>query len=473
MTYEVDGNWAGRTIARRDFLKLGGAGLAGAALLGVAGCRGGDQRGAESRENVKGAKTLVEGKGGGEEIVYWTSFTGAVEVDALKRIVNSFNEQSSDAQVTMIQVPGDVTDVSKLMTAVRGGSGPDVYHLDRFTVAQRAADGVLQPLDEFRAQDLEEQYLESAWDEVMFKGKPYALPFDSGVHGGLFYRKDMLEEAGADLGEFEPENGPITISRLKEVADSLDVTEGSSYTRLGFVPWLYSGFPYTWGFVFGGEFFDPESCEVTPTDPAIVQAFQTMYYDWAGEKGPQKVQEFVNTYFPPGGNPAQDPFFTGHLGMLVLGEWYIPLISKYAKDLDYGVTYLPVPEEGQFAAGWSGGWSAVIPQGVQNPEAAYEFASYMCGEEAQRIYVEDTQHLPTWKSLLENEDLYPGNFGFFRDLLPDSKVRPALPVGAQYWDELTAAQESVYLNKAQPEPALQNVKDRVQQRLERYCPIEG
>ena len=31
----------GRKISRRDFLKLSGAGLAGAALLGVAGCGGG------------------------------------------------------------------------------------------------------------------------------------------------------------------------------------------------------------------------------------------------------------------------------------------------------------------------------------------------------------------------------------------------------------------------------------------------
>jgi multiple sugar transport system substrate-binding protein len=31
----------GRGLSRRDFLKMGGAGLAGAALLGTAGCGGG------------------------------------------------------------------------------------------------------------------------------------------------------------------------------------------------------------------------------------------------------------------------------------------------------------------------------------------------------------------------------------------------------------------------------------------------
>ena len=86
---------------------------------------------------MEGAKTLVKGEGGGEEVVFWTSFTGPVDVASLTKIVKTFNEQSSDATVTMVQVPGDETDVSKLMTAVRGGVGPDVYHLDRFTTSER------------------------------------------------------------------------------------------------------------------------------------------------------------------------------------------------------------------------------------------------------------------------------------------------------------------------------------------------
>jgi multiple sugar transport system substrate-binding protein len=38
---EGSGVYAGRKLNRRDFLKMSGAGLAGAALLGAAGCGGG------------------------------------------------------------------------------------------------------------------------------------------------------------------------------------------------------------------------------------------------------------------------------------------------------------------------------------------------------------------------------------------------------------------------------------------------
>jgi multiple sugar transport system substrate-binding protein len=113
----------------------------------------------------------------------------------------------------------------------------------------------------------------------------------------------------------------------------------------------------------------------------------------------------------------------------------------------------------------------VIPKGAKNPEGAYRFMERMCGEEGQRTYLKRAQHLPTWQSLLENEDLYPENVAFFKDLLPDSKVRPALPVGALYWDELAKAQESVTLNESKPEAALQEVRDRVQSALDRYCPV--
>ena len=462
----------GMRLSRREFVKRGGAGLMGAMLLGASGC-GGNGTSQGSSANVQGAKTLVKGEGGGDEVVFWTAFTSPVDVESLTRIVKTFNEQSSNAKVTMVQVPGDETDVSKLMTAVRGGVGPDVYHLDRFTTSQRAADGVLQPLDQYADPAIGDEYIGFAWEEVLYEDKPYALPFDTDVRA-LYYRRDMLRDAGIDPAEFDAQNGPVTVARLTEIAAAVDETKGNSYSKIGFIPWFDQGFHYTWGFDFGGEFFDKKACEITPTDPRVVEAFQTMFYDWAEEKGPEKVQEFIDTYYPPAPPPppAQHPFITGRLALVVSGDFFISLLDRYGKDVDYGITYLPLAEGTSEPTTWSGGWSAVIPQGAKSPEAAYEFISYMCGEEAQRVYVEDTRHLPTLRSLQQEDALYTEEHRFFKDLLPDSKSRPPLPVGAQYFDELLAAQEAVTLNESEPEEALQGVEESVQQRLERYCPIK-
>src|SRR4028119_2478203 len=56
----------GMRISRRDFIRLGGAGLTGAALLGVAGCGGG--------ETISGG----QGGGGGGNVFTWGPGTAAV-----------------------------------------------------------------------------------------------------------------------------------------------------------------------------------------------------------------------------------------------------------------------------------------------------------------------------------------------------------------------------------------------------------
>ena len=64
----------------------------------------------------------------------------------LATIVEAFNTANPDICVKMTIVPGAETDIAKLLTSIRGGVAPDVYMADRFTVAQRAAEGVLDQL---------------------------------------------------------------------------------------------------------------------------------------------------------------------------------------------------------------------------------------------------------------------------------------------------------------------------------------
>jgi ABC-type glycerol-3-phosphate transport system substrate-binding protein len=93
----------------------------------------------------------------------------------------------------------------------------------------------------------------------------------------------------------------------------------------------------------------------------------------------------------------------------------------------------------------------------------------MAGEPGQRIYTKLTQHFPTWKKLLDDSSLYDERHKFFNQLLPSSHALALVPVGAQYWDELTSAQEKVTLNETTPEQALQQVEQRVQSQLQQFC----
>src|SRR5918997_2971674 len=108
--------------------------------------------------------------------------------------------------------------------------------------------------------------------------------------------------------------------------------------------------------------------------------------------------------------------------MQITGDWMINQLEQYAPDMDYGITYIAVPNEGDEPSTWAGGWSVVIPQGAQNPEPAFEFMRWFSGEEGQRIYTEESRHLPTLEALLADESLFEERHLFFsQQLLPLAK----------------------------------------------------
>lgn len=408
-----------------------------------------------------------------KEVTFWTTHTEP-DLSALQMIVDTFNKENTDVQAKLVQVVGDETDTTKLMTAVRGGTGPDVYMLDRFIVAQRAAEGVLQELTNFAGgEDLSEVYVPFAWAEANFQGKPYALPFDTDARA-LFYNKGMLQEAGVDPAELDPTK-PITFDRFTEIATQINqIDQDGNFSRMGFAGYTHQAWHYTYGFAFGGKFFDEASCQVTPDDPGIVAGHQWLY-DYTKSLNPQKVNAFAGPYAATETVPEeQDPFITKRLAMAITGDWMLNTLAKFAPDIDYGVTLIPVGKAGDQSATWAGGWSMVMPQGAKNPEGAWKFMQYIAGEQGQRTYVTETKHLPTTNSLLQDASLFEDEHHrfFAEQLLPTAKNRPPLPVGAKYWDELTTAWQKIYLNQEEPAVALKTAKDRVQGDLEAFCPIE-
>ncbi len=421
--------------------------------------------GAKEESLAKGAQP--------KEVVFWTSFVPPESL-VLQKMVDTYNSKQQTIKVKLVQVPGSETDVSKLMTAVRGGTGPDVYMLDRFTTAERAAAGILKDLTPYITKSdpkMGQQYLPFAWAEATFKGKVWSIPFDTDTRA-LYYRIDMLESAGIDPKVLAPENGPITVEKLKEIAFKLNKTDSAgTYTQVGFIPWFEQGWHYTWGFVFGGKFADLKAGKITPTDAGVVAGYQFLY-DWAKEMNPQKIRTFLSTYNPPNNPPQQHPFITGKVAMMITGDWFINIMRTYAPTIKYGITYIPVPKKGDNPITWAGGWSFVIPEGAKNPDAAFDFIRWMAGIEGQKIYAKESSHLPTIKALAEDSSLFPAEHAFFQKTLFIAYSRPALPVGALYWDALTTAQNEVTDNVLPPTDALKKVTEKVQPQLNKFLPLE-
>lgn len=444
-----------RTSISRRSLLAGAAGVgASAGIASIIGSRRAPVALAQDKKTVE----------------FWTNFTDP-DLTVLKNIVQAYNQQANvQYQVNLTPLPpSSETDNNRLITAVRGGAGPDVYHMDRFTVAQNAAAGLLDAIDDKVDKSVYDGYIKFAVDEITFKDKHYGLPFDTDARA-LYYNKGLLQQAGVDPAEFDQSNGPVTWDRLVEVAMPLSVKDANGlYQRVGFVPWANQAWHYTYGFSWGATFYDAAKCEVTPDNDKMVAAMQWVY-DTCGKMGADALSKFQTPRAQPGYPPQQGSLVTQAVAFEVTGDWMINQFKEYGPTVDYGITYLPVPTAGAQSATWSGGFAMTMPKGGKNQDGGADFIKFICGEQGQRMYTEQSRHLPTLTALQQDSSLFNEQSIFFaQKLLPTSNNRPAVAVGAKYWDELTTAYQAIYLNQAQPADALKQAKDRTNQDLQRYC----
>ncbi|MBI4057179.1 MAG: ABC transporter substrate-binding protein [Elusimicrobia bacterium] len=395
---------------------------------------------------------------GWAEVNFWHTNTAPRERETIDRIATEFTKKTGiPVKVTVVPAT-NVTDITRLMTSIQAGIGPDIYRLDRFSIGERAAMDMLQALNEYAQKDkwnYSKDFYPFIVEECTWRGHLYALPMDTDTRA-LLYRKDLFRQVGLN-----PEKPPKTIKELDAAAEKLTQRNSSgNLDRIGFIPWLRQGFAYTWGWAFGGQF--TKEGKLNLTDPAIVESLEWMR-SYAQKYDPRNIANFVSGF----GLEANDPFVTGKVAMIVDGSWSVGALEVYAKDLDYGIAPLPT-SDGKKIMTWSGGWGLVIPRGAKHPEEAWKFMRFVSGPEGQRMYSLGTDNLPSRPDVKPETFVKDPRRKAFMQLLKYSRIRPVLPVGALLWDELKNATDQVIYGKEKALQALQKVQDKVTHELERF-----
>lgn len=410
-----------------------------------------------------------------DEIVVWTKEAGTDQLAQQEAMIDRFEAENPGTRVRLVPFfsRGDA-DATALITAVRGGTGPDVFVADRFTINQFASLGLLdslQPRVDAEPAGFTDSYLPFALDEATYQEELYGLPWHTDTRG-LFYNKEVMRDAGVDPELLDPANGPITIAELRDIADQMTTTnpEGG-YERMGFVPWDQQAWPFTWGQILGASYFDQASCTVDTDDPGFRGVYE-LYDEWSSALDYTKTDAFMATYAPETAPEGTSPFYSGRIGMQLVYSNFALNIEKYAPDLDWGVTYPPVLEEGDDPTTWSGGAAWTIPTGATNPDGGWELAQYMTGEEGQRDWAISQKYLPTQAALLDDPEVTAGQ-EFFAGMLQDgySSSRPALPVGSELWETMNTGREAVLLGESTPDEVMAEIERRIQPQLDPYCPI--
>ncbi len=350
----------------------------------------------------------------------------------------------------------------KVRIAFAGGATPDLMStvlegvgLGKFGPALR---GVLTPLDDYlvRSGRSLTEFNPGVARMLTVDGKVYGLAVTTNTTL-IAYNKAIFREVGLD-----PENPPKTIAELDEAAwrcTRRDTRGG--YARYGFRP---SGLSL-WAYVFGGQWVDPASGEITANHPGNLAALQWLQ-TYSKRYDLRKMQAFETTFGST--KSPSGPFFVGKIAFWQTGEWAQQYVRRYAPKLDWGWFSLPTPPGGRPDVTAVGGSVFVIPAACRNKEAAWEFLNWMTSPAPVKKFCLNAHNLPPLISVgrdpvFQDDPLY--KFGVRISQGQNAFGPPPIPIWTTYTREIDRVEEKVMLGGADPKASLDGLQQAIAKEL--------
>ncbi len=370
----------GRRITRRGFLKVAGAGLAGATLFGAAGCGGGGG-GSDS-----GGQNQATGP-----IKIWLS-NNEQEISWGKETVKKWNKDHPDQKVSSQEIPAGESSEAVIQSAITAGNAPClIWNVAPAAVPQFERAGGLVPLDDFeggvqyvrdRVGDRLDQYLSP-------DGKLYQLPWKSNPVM-IIYNKDLFKKAGLD-----PENPKLsTYDEFMQTSKTLQ----SKLNMAAIWPSADQTFFQSW--------FDYYPTFIAATGgEQLVKDGKAQFDSGTGIN----VGKFWRSMYDAGVIPQEsaqgDAFGTEKTAMGIVGPWAVAVYEK----INWGVVPVPTPNgtASEEIYTFSDAKNTAIFSACKNRKTAFEFMKFATSKESDRRLLDETGQMPLRKDLL---NVYSGYF---------------------------------------------------------------
>jgi multiple sugar transport system substrate-binding protein len=236
---------------------------------------------------------------------------------------------------------------------------------------------------------------------------------------------------------------------------------------MGIIPWAQFGSAnsiFTWGWAFGGNFYDEKHHRITANDPKNIKALEWIV-SYAKKYDVTKVTSLSQAF----GSLDQNPFYIGQLGMGCYHVTQIADAKTYAPKLDYGLGFIPYAPGGERHSSWVGGWCLGMPRGCKHPELAWELLKWLCASREGTAIVGETQDLfPGYrKSPYFDKVKNDPRYGRFVSILKECKhQRPVMPAQAYYMGSLARAVDYATYGKKTPKQALDDATIETQRELD-------
>ncbi len=167
----------------RKSFRAGAVVMLAAATMLAAGCSGGSTAGSQSAATSDPNQKV--------ELTYWAWAPN------LEKVVELWNEKNPTIHVTVNKQDGGDPAVTKLLTAVKAGSGaPDLIQAEYQKIPTLVAADALADLSGTVANETKSHFPDGVWNDVTLGGDAlYSVPQDTGPMV-FYYRADIFEKLG-------------------------------------------------------------------------------------------------------------------------------------------------------------------------------------------------------------------------------------------------------------------------------------
>jgi multiple sugar transport system substrate-binding protein len=346
-----------RALTRKSFLKIGGAGLAGALWLGASGCGGG------SKSTSEGAFT------------WWDYYQGTGD-NAVNAMIQRYTKGHPSVSIKRQYVPF-ASFKQKLLQGATTGQLPDFVVVDDPDNASFAKLKVFTDLtQQIKNWGKADLFLDAPYKTTLWEGHNYGVPMVSNCIV-LWHNKPFLQQAGV--------KPPTNWDELKQSAAAL--TKGGRHglavsgiqSEEGTFQWL----PFLW----------QSGADIPTINSAGGKAALGLWVDMV--KSGSMSRGILNWAQAD----VLNEFIHGRAAMMVNGPWQLPVIKAEAKNLDWGVTVLP---KGKQSASVLGGENLAISTACKNVDGAWRFIEWMEEPDNFKQLQIDTGNLPSQKQLLKD-----------------------------------------------------------------------
>ena len=386
-------------------------------------------------------------------ITVWHGYED-VEGKAIKAAANRFNQTHPSIHVTTQNYGNADYALQKVLTAIRGGSYPDIAYLYGSWAANIArspttvdlSDRVKDPSVDWNDFWPAERQAVQVGDKVI--GMPALVD-----NLALVYNKKLFDQAGipyptADWtwDDFRAAAKQLTDPGAKQFGWAY-VADGSEDTVWRFDALLWQA---------GGDILNSDNTKAEFNSPAGVKAATLLQ---------QMATVDHSVYLDSGNGNYANLFNSGKIAMLFTGPWDL---SSFP-DVNYGVQVLPGDQNHQTISG-PDQW-VLFDNGAQRTEAAWTFLKWFTSAQQSLQWSLDTGDLPIRASVTKLPEYqqyvkrYPGVGTFVANEANALKARPVIPTYNEVSQAMGQAIQAVLLGKAQPQQALDDAAQQVDDTL--------